>query len=220
MLWLSALKQSRHARHTWQPRDRVPPGIMLSRAGRGTHPTNLANVPSSNARNGPRGPGRRDFPRWHGLADRGRRGPIAGTCRWRPQHRRRARHVPRRVGPAAPRSELLLATLVIIYGNMLRAVDCPNAGPVNRKETVDLRLLADHTAVHSDMIAWHPNEQARASSTAAAPGSASKSRTSGLALTPGRCRRPGCWKSAATPRKSDAVRNCLNKAAVSPMPRP
>ncbi|MEI6653835.1 MAG: glycoside hydrolase family 36 protein [Verrucomicrobiota bacterium] len=44
------------------------------------------------------------------------------------------------------------------YGNMLRGVDCPNAGPLNRKETVDLRLLADHTAVHSDMIEWHPNE--------------------------------------------------------------
>lgn len=44
------------------------------------------------------------------------------------------------------------------YGNMLRGVDCPNAGPVNRKETVDLRLLADHTAVHSDMLVWHPDE--------------------------------------------------------------
>ena len=44
------------------------------------------------------------------------------------------------------------------YGNMLRGVDCPNAGPVNRKETADLRLLADATAVHSDMIVWHPNE--------------------------------------------------------------
>jgi alpha-galactosidase len=44
------------------------------------------------------------------------------------------------------------------YGNMLRGVDCPNAGPVNRKEIVDLRLLADTTAVHSDMIVWHPNE--------------------------------------------------------------
>ena len=44
------------------------------------------------------------------------------------------------------------------YGNMLRGVDCPNAGPVNRKETVDLRLLADRTAVHSDMIVWHSNE--------------------------------------------------------------
>jgi alpha-galactosidase len=44
------------------------------------------------------------------------------------------------------------------YGNMLRAVDCPNAGPVNRKEIIDLRLIADHTAVHSDPIIWHPNE--------------------------------------------------------------
>ena len=44
------------------------------------------------------------------------------------------------------------------YGNMLRGVDCPNAGPVNRKEIIDLRLLADHTAVHSDMIVWHPGE--------------------------------------------------------------
>lgn len=44
------------------------------------------------------------------------------------------------------------------YGNMLRGVDCPNAGPVNRKEIIDLRLLADHTAVHSDMIVWHPSE--------------------------------------------------------------
>lgn len=44
------------------------------------------------------------------------------------------------------------------YGNMLRGVDCPNAGPVNRKEIIDLRLLADNTAVHSDMIVWHPGE--------------------------------------------------------------
>lgn len=44
------------------------------------------------------------------------------------------------------------------YGNMLRAVDCPNCGPVNRKHIVDLRLIADDTAVHSDMIMWHPDE--------------------------------------------------------------
>jgi len=44
------------------------------------------------------------------------------------------------------------------YGNMLRAVDCPNCAPVNRKHIVDLRLLADDTAVHSDMIMWHPDE--------------------------------------------------------------
>lgn len=44
------------------------------------------------------------------------------------------------------------------YGNMLRGVDCPNAALQNRKEIVDLRLLADHTAVHSDMFVWHPDE--------------------------------------------------------------
>ena len=44
------------------------------------------------------------------------------------------------------------------YGNMLRAIDCPNCAPVNRKHIVDLRLLADNTAVHSDMIMWHPDE--------------------------------------------------------------
>jgi len=44
------------------------------------------------------------------------------------------------------------------YGNMLRAVDCPNCAPVNRKHIVDLRLLAGSTAVHSDMIMWHPDE--------------------------------------------------------------
>jgi alpha-galactosidase len=44
------------------------------------------------------------------------------------------------------------------YGNMLRGVDCPNAGPVNRKEIIDLRLLADNTAVHSDMFIWHLEE--------------------------------------------------------------
>ncbi|BDS06733.1 hypothetical protein NT6N_17730 [Oceaniferula spumae] len=44
------------------------------------------------------------------------------------------------------------------YGNMLRAVDCPNSGPINRMHIVDLRLVADDTAVHSDMIMWHPDE--------------------------------------------------------------
>lgn len=46
------------------------------------------------------------------------------------------------------------------YGNMLRAIDCPNGGPVNRNAVVDLRLIVDSTAVHSDMILWHPDEPA------------------------------------------------------------
>jgi len=44
------------------------------------------------------------------------------------------------------------------YGNMFRAVDCPYTAAVNRKLTVDVRLLADTTTVHSDPIIWHPDE--------------------------------------------------------------
>ncbi|MGE9270226.1 MAG: glycoside hydrolase family 36 protein, partial [Verrucomicrobiales bacterium] len=44
------------------------------------------------------------------------------------------------------------------YGNMLRAVDCPNSALINRNHIVDLRLVADDTAVHSDMIMWHHDE--------------------------------------------------------------
>ena len=45
------------------------------------------------------------------------------------------------------------------YGNMFRAVDCPYTAAVNRKLTVDVRLLSDSTTVHSDPIIWHPDEQ-------------------------------------------------------------
>jgi len=41
---------------------------------------------------------------------------------------------------------------------MHRAVDCPYTAAVNRKFTVDVRLLVDDTAVHSDPIIWHPDE--------------------------------------------------------------
>lgn len=44
------------------------------------------------------------------------------------------------------------------YGNMFRAVDCANVAIYNRRLIVDLRLIADTTAVHSDMIMWHPDE--------------------------------------------------------------
>lgn len=44
------------------------------------------------------------------------------------------------------------------YGNAFRAVDCPYTAAVNRKFTVDVRLLADTTTVHSDPIIWHPEE--------------------------------------------------------------
>ncbi|MEX0300521.1 MAG: glycoside hydrolase family 36 protein [Kordiimonas sp.] len=44
------------------------------------------------------------------------------------------------------------------YGNMFRATDIPNGAVVNRERIVDLRLLSGDTAVHSDMIMWHPDE--------------------------------------------------------------
>ena len=44
------------------------------------------------------------------------------------------------------------------YGNMFRAADCPNSYVLNRVSTTDVRLLAGNSAVHSDMIMWHPDE--------------------------------------------------------------
>lgn len=44
------------------------------------------------------------------------------------------------------------------YCNIVRAKDCPNNYFLNRIRTVDLRLSCPYTAIHSDMIMWHPNE--------------------------------------------------------------
>ena len=44
------------------------------------------------------------------------------------------------------------------YGHLFRANDCPNDALSNRVRTLDIRLLAGDTAVHSDMIMWHPRE--------------------------------------------------------------
>lgn len=44
------------------------------------------------------------------------------------------------------------------YGNMFRAMDCPNDAIENRSRTLDVRLLAGSTAVHADPIMWNPNE--------------------------------------------------------------
>ena len=51
------------------------------------------------------------------------------------------------VGPAIAR-----------YGNILRVTDCPNDTIFNRRAAVDLRLCTRHTAVHSDMLMWHPED--------------------------------------------------------------
>ena len=51
-----------------------------------------------------------------------------------------------------------IGPLIRKYGNMFRASDCPNSYLANRVKTVDLRLLTGDTAVHADMIMWHPTE--------------------------------------------------------------
>ncbi|WP_298531896.1 glycoside hydrolase family 36 protein [uncultured Algibacter sp.] len=45
------------------------------------------------------------------------------------------------------------------YGNMFRAFDCPGDATMNRTRIADIRMLAGNTAVHSDMITWHNDEQ-------------------------------------------------------------
>lgn len=45
------------------------------------------------------------------------------------------------------------------YGNLFRVSDCPCSAISNRLGTVDLRLLSGSTAVHSDMLMWHPKEK-------------------------------------------------------------
>lgn len=44
------------------------------------------------------------------------------------------------------------------YGNMLRAVDCANSLGDNRIRTLDVKLLAGNSAVHSDPITWNEND--------------------------------------------------------------
>jgi alpha-galactosidase len=51
-----------------------------------------------------------------------------------------------------------IGPLIRKFGNMLRAGDCPNSYLANRVKTIDLRLLSGQTAVHADMIMWHPGE--------------------------------------------------------------
>ncbi|MBS1368691.1 MAG: alpha-galactosidase [Lentisphaeria bacterium] len=42
--------------------------------------------------------------------------------------------------------------------NIFRASDCPGDRIANRRRTVNLRMLSGETAVHSDMLGWHPGE--------------------------------------------------------------
>lgn len=44
------------------------------------------------------------------------------------------------------------------YGNMLRAADCPGDMQTNRARIFALRLTSGSSAVHADMLEWHPDE--------------------------------------------------------------
>jgi alpha-galactosidase len=44
------------------------------------------------------------------------------------------------------------------YGNIFRAMDCPNDAVENRMHTLDIRLLGGDTAAHSDMLMWHAGD--------------------------------------------------------------
>ncbi len=48
--------------------------------------------------------------------------------------------------------------IVAKYGNMFRVGDCPSDPIQNRISTLDLRLTAGTSCVHSDMIMWHSDE--------------------------------------------------------------
>ncbi len=45
------------------------------------------------------------------------------------------------------------------YGNIFRVTDCPADPLSNRVGVIDLRLLSGSTAVHSDMLMWHPKDR-------------------------------------------------------------
>lgn len=45
------------------------------------------------------------------------------------------------------------------FGNMFRAFDCPNDAVSNRIRITDVKLLCGDSAVHSDMLTWHPEEK-------------------------------------------------------------
>lgn len=53
-----------------------------------------------------------------------------------------------------------IGPLMMTYGNMLRAGDCPMDAVTNRIRTVNLRLTSGKTTVHSDMLMWNYEETA------------------------------------------------------------
>ena len=51
---------------------------------------------------------------------------------------------------------------IAAYGQILRAADCPGDAVVNRRRTVDSRLLSVGQVVHGDMLMWGPTGGAEA----------------------------------------------------------
>ncbi len=52
-----------------------------------------------------------------------------------------------------------MGPIMSAYGNMIRVADCP-ADPIkNRVGSIDLRLTAGNTPVHSDMLMWHYDDK-------------------------------------------------------------
>ena len=52
------------------------------------------------------------------------------------------------------------------YGNMIRVGDCPGSILANRVGIASLRLTSNGSAVHSDMLEWHPGETAESAARA------------------------------------------------------
>ena len=48
------------------------------------------------------------------------------------------------------------------FGNMMRAADCPGDLQGNRMRIANLRLTAGSSAVHADMLEWHPSDSPEA----------------------------------------------------------
>lgn len=53
-----------------------------------------------------------------------------------------------------------MGPLMRTFGNMFRALDCPNDSWTNQMRVLALRLTSGNTAVHSDMVMWNYNESA------------------------------------------------------------
>lgn len=54
--------------------------------------------------------------------------------------------------------QLYIGPAIRQFGNMMRATDCPGDLQLNRLRIANLRLTAGRSAVHADMLEWHPSD--------------------------------------------------------------